>query len=264
MEKSIPNLIILGSGRSGTSMFTGALANSGYYLGENPNYLGSNKSNPKGFFEDLEVNTINEDILKKSLIDIPEKIRRSFFPGYTFYRARWLSRMPLNYFPKSDKEIERRIVKVLSNDPFCLKDPRFSYTLPAWQNFLPENTRYLVVYRHPYLTARSILRECDESPALRKLKMDHDSALKVWRLMYSHILKTYAEEVDKQNWSFVHYDQVYDKDKIDSLESFLKVKVDTGFVEKKFSRSGGSLGKFTGKDKKIYSILNQLSAYKTS
>lgn len=136
MENGIPSLIVLGSGRSGTSMFTGALAKSGYNLGENPNYLGCNKSNPKGFFEDLEVNTINEDILKKSLFDIPEKLRSRFFPAYTFYRARWLSRMPLNYSPRSDKEIDQRIQKVVSQVPFCFKDPRFSYTLPIWQNFL--------------------------------------------------------------------------------------------------------------------------------
>lgn len=129
--------------------------------------------------------------------------------------------------------------------------------------FSPENIRFLVVYRHPSLTARSILRECEENPALRKLQMTHGNARKVWRLMYSHILKTYGEQVDKQNWYFVHYDQVYDQDKIHSLESFLKVKFDTGFAEKKFSRSVESFGNLTRKEEGLYSKLNQLSDYNT-
>lgn len=262
MENSIPNLIILGSGRSGTSMFTGTLANSGYFLGENSEYLGRNKSNPKGFFEDLEVNTINEDILKKSLIDIPEKIRRRFFPTYTFYRARWLSRMPLNYIPKSDIEIDQRIEKVVSRVPFCFKDPRFSYTLPVWQKIIPANTHYLVVFRHPYVTVRSIERECEESPALRKLKMSKKKAIKVWFLMYSHILKSYKSSSSKQNWFFVHYDQIFDENKISSLQSFLKIELDTGFAEKELSRAGQAFEALSGKELSIYEELNQLAHYK--
>lgn len=260
---NMKNVLILGSGRSGTSMVTGALAKNGYFLGENPEYLGKNQSNPKGFFEDREVNTINEDILSKSLINFPERLRRRFFPSYTFYRARWLARLPLSYFPKSDETIDKRIEQVVSKKPFCYKDPRFSYTLPYWKKFLPENTLFLVVYRHPSLTARSIQRECEESPALQKLKMSHNIALKVWRLMYSHILKTYSDDDKKQNWAFVHYDQMYKENKINSLESFLQVKIDTGFAEKKFSRSGESFGEITQKEKEIYSQLNRLSAYKT-
>src|SRR5690349_21816574 len=95
------NLFILGSGRSGTSMLTGSLANSGYMLGENAEYLGKNAANPKGFYEDFEVNTINEDILALYLWNFREKIRRTFFPSYTFYRARWLARI------KEDKVIDK-------------------------------------------------------------------------------------------------------------------------------------------------------------
>lgn len=259
MGNNIPNLIILGSGRSGTSMFTGALANSGYFLGENSEYLGQNKSNPKGFFEDLEVNTINEDILKKSLFDFPERIRRRFFPAYTFYRARWLSRMSLNYIPKSDNEIDQRIKKVVSKVPFCFKDPRFSYTLPVWQKIIPENTCYLVVFRHPHVTAKSIERECEESPALNKLKMSQKKALKVWFLMYSHILKSYRSSSNKQNWFFVHYDQIFDENKLSSLQAFLKVKLDSEFAEKKLSRAGKAVEALSGKERSIYEELNELA-----
>jgi len=42
------NCIILGSGRSGTSMVAGTLAKSGYFMGDN--LYPARESNPKGFF----------------------------------------------------------------------------------------------------------------------------------------------------------------------------------------------------------------------
>ena len=55
------NVIILGSGRSGTSMIAGALTKAGYYIGDNP--YPPRKTNPKGFFETREVNHVNEILL---------------------------------------------------------------------------------------------------------------------------------------------------------------------------------------------------------
>jgi Uncharacterized protein conserved in bacteria len=59
------NCLILGSGRSGTSMVAGTLASAGYFIGDNlyPRLA----SNPKGFFEDPEINAINEDLLARIL-----------------------------------------------------------------------------------------------------------------------------------------------------------------------------------------------------
>lgn len=44
------NIIILGSGRSGTSMMAGTLAKAGYFMGER--LLPRNNANPKGFSND--------------------------------------------------------------------------------------------------------------------------------------------------------------------------------------------------------------------
>ncbi|RME58681.1 sulfotransferase family protein, partial [Candidatus Parcubacteria bacterium] len=57
------NVLILGSGRSGTSMVAGTLAKAGYFMGTQ--FVPPRESNPKGFFEDHEINDINEAILKK-------------------------------------------------------------------------------------------------------------------------------------------------------------------------------------------------------
>ena len=55
------NCLILGSGRSGTSMAAGILARAGYFMGEElwPADIG----NPKGYFEDREVNKINDELI---------------------------------------------------------------------------------------------------------------------------------------------------------------------------------------------------------
>ena len=60
MIKQKNNIIILGSGRSGTSMVAGLFRNCGYYMGDN--YILPRESNPKGFFEDSEINNIQRII----------------------------------------------------------------------------------------------------------------------------------------------------------------------------------------------------------
>lgn len=255
------NLIILGSGRSGTSMFAGIMAMSGYNLGKNADYLKTNRANPKGFFEDLEVNTINEDILRKSLFEIPERFRRKFFPFYTFYRARWLACFPLYYNFRADESIRRRIKKVTELGPFCFKDPRFSYTLPVWEEHLGEQTKYLVVFREPSKTVQSIVRECRDNGALRKLKMNEKRAMKVWLYMYSHILKHY-DSGDKEKWFFVHYDQAFDSEKMDQLKNFTKTALSLDFPEKQISRSVENDMKVGRKLYELYDRLNELATYK--
>ena len=255
------NLIILGSGRSGTSMAAGMFSNSGYFMGEKHEYLKANSANPKGFYEDYEVNTINEDILKKTVPNFPEKIRRCFFSSYTFYRARWLARIPLGKKIESDMDIDARIKKCTTRQPFCYKDPRFSYTLPVWQNFLSQETQYLVVYRHPYQTSESIIRECLESPALRKLKMNSQISLGVWRDMYSHILRHYENSSHKQAWCFMHFNQFFEYNQLKKMEDFTNAKVDMSFADRELSRTSIPEAIRETKLKIIYSRLNTLAKY---
>lgn len=254
------NVLILGSGRSGTSMITGALSEAGYNLGERSNYIRVNKANPKGYFEDYEVNTINEDILKKCYIKIPEKIRRRFFKSQTFYRARWLSVIPM-YIPIiSDKKIDKRIERIVSNVPFCYKDPRFSYSLPIWEKHLPNDTKRIVVFREPNKTAESIVRECNESEALAFLKMNKTIALKVWRSMYKHILRNYNRSENTGNWCFVHYNQFFTESKIIELEEFTGAKINRSFADRLISRTEIS-DSLRNKEEKLYMALCKLAKY---
>lgn len=256
------NILVLGSGRSGTSMVTGALETSGYHIGNMSNYLGTNRANPKGYFEDLEINTINEDILSKSTIELPEKIRKNFFPAFTFYRARWLARIPPVVPIRSNVSIDERIEKVLSKTPFCYKDPRFSYTLPIWQKHLKANTIFLVVYREPLKTADSILRECRENPALKGLKMNLNIALNIWRYMYNHILKNYRQSVNKHHWIFVHYEQLFDPTRVREIEEVLGVKLNLDFPDRNISRANTIERSLSANIENMYTRLNNLSSFK--
>ncbi|TRZ44973.1 hypothetical protein [Robertkochia solimangrovi] len=256
------NVLILGSGRSGTSMLTGILADSGYHLGDRSDYLGINKANPKGFFEDYEVNTINEDLIALNIINIPENIRMRFFRSFTFYRARWLAQIPSFIKFKSNNALDARIKDVVNNKPFCYKDPRFSYTLPVWDKFLNEDTVYLVIYREPWKTAESIVRECNENPAIQeKLKMTYDSALNTWKCMYEFLLKTYNQSNDKSRWMFIHYNQTFERETIQNIEELILVNVNADFAEKHISRTKSSTRTISRKIAHIYKSLNELANY---
>jgi hypothetical protein len=228
------NCIILGSGRSGTSMVAGVLSKSGYYMGEN--LYPARDSNPKGFFEDPEINGINEEILA------PYTSRKPWISGNWFYQRqplnygqKWLVRLPLYINVKANRKIEDRIKKVITQQPYCFKDPRFSYTLPIWQPFL-QNVVYVCVFRHPANTANSILKEINAMPYLQGMKswFTFKHALEVWRDMYTHIVTKHAIQGD---WLFIHYNQLINGDGSDMLEQKLGAIIDRSFPDVKLNRT---------------------------
>jgi hypothetical protein len=225
------NIIILGSGRSGTSMLAGMFAGCGFFMGDR--LWPANESNPTGFFEDEEVNRINEDILSTML---PRR-----WPGPLAMLTRdrlgdmqrWLSEVPVGARVPEDPGIARRISRIVARAPFCLKDPRFSYTLPAWRPWL-RDTRFLVVFRDPATTVSSILKECRVAPYLHDLRMDSGRAFRGWTTMYRHILELHRHAGE---WGWFHYDQLQTPDGMDRLESFCGVRVDRGFARDDLRRS---------------------------
>jgi hypothetical protein len=254
---TLKNIIILGAGRSGTSMTAGLFSKAGYYLGDN--YLGKSDSNPKGFFEDREINQINETILKTAVPTYPEIIRKYLFPSVTFHNARWLARITPGKKLKSDKHIDERITERLSHVPFCYKDPRFSYSLPIWIPFLDNNTVFICVFRDPVKTARSIVKECKSSEALSPLEMNEKIALSVWSLMYTHVLHSYDKDNNKKRWLFIHFDQIISGQSFNTIQKFTGADIDYSFPENRYSRSRSTNEKQSVKLSMIYSKLNELA-----
>lgn len=225
------NVIIMGSGRSGTSMTAGILANSGYFPG---NYV-LNKgriNNPFGNFEDQEVNFINEQLLSQ-VIPGPKMIN-----GILSHRdrptdnQRWVGRVPVGTAIPPIAVYEENIRNLTSQKPFYFKDPRFSYTLPVWRPHL-KDTVYVCVFRNPYKTAQSILKQIVDAPYMNSIQMDFSMALDVWIKMYSHILEVHRHEGE---WLFLHYDQALTEMGLDKLSEFTGASVDRNFPKKDLRR----------------------------
>lgn len=226
------NLIVLGSGRSGTSMAAGLFHKAGYFMGDD--LYPPNEANPKGFFENHEINGINEDILWQVMARRPKGIAGSlFFKRRPDEGQLWLSRVPLGASITCPERVKDKIRKLVARTPFCFKDPRFSYTLPCWQPLL-RDTRFVVVFRNPADTAKSILKECKDASYLHSLSISREETLKLWQLMYSHILNMYRAD---GSWLFLHFDQMLDTQGLDLLEEFAGAEVDRSFPERSLKRS---------------------------
>jgi len=220
------NIIILGSGRSGTSMVAGTVASNGYYRGEKP--IPITPSNPKGLFEDFEINDINEGILSSVESDSPFSVLRNFFSRDLKRGQMWLTKLPIKPIFFVDSNIERKIRSVVGHEPYCFKDPRFSYTLPIWRPFLT-NVAYICVFRDPASTAESITRECRERNYLKNLNIDFGDAIDVWISVYSNILYNLT---DSESWLFIHYEQVLTENGMDTLQKFIDGPINHSFPDK--------------------------------
>lgn len=225
------NCLVMGSGRSGTSLLAGMIIRAGYYGGDS--LWAANSSNPKGFYEDAEVNGINEKLLAPvtdgGILRRLRRTSRSFDSG-----QRWLAQVPLDVdvVPPNAKLV-KRILALTNRQPFCLKDPRFCYTLPSWRPFVGD-AAFLCVFREPSTTVQSILRECEKQEYLASLHLDKADAYNIWTLMYRHVLEEHRLEGE---WLFLHFDQLVDGSGVQRLEGILGSSTDTSFPEASLRRS---------------------------
>ena len=112
------------------------------------------EGNPKGYFEDREVNAINEGLLAQ-LIPGP---RRSLV-GKLMHRpqpqsrwSRWLAELEPDQVIACPTKLAGRIRLQTVRRPFCFKDPRFCYTLRAWGS--SSNTYWCFPTRTPVFRPR--------------------------------------------------------------------------------------------------------------
>ena len=253
----LKNIIVLGSGRSGTSMLMGTLQNLGYSMGRN--LYESSVSNPKGYFESWDINGINEEIIAENIPSRPRWIGDWLFRHRPELGQRWLAQIPLKQTLCCSAELQNKIKRVTANQPFCFKDTRFSYTLPLWRPFLGE-AKFICVFRDPATTVTSILKDCRDSAYLQTLRVTPKDAFKVWALTYQHILKNHRHEGD---WLFIHYDQMLTQEGITRLELFLGHSVQHDFVDHKLKRSK-PIHKVPANAVILYNELCHLSNYSAS
>jgi hypothetical protein len=212
-------------------MVAGCLSNSGYFMGEQLH--AANDANPKGFFEDVEINRINEDLLAQVVAPPPPIIGKWLFNDRPTLWQRWLARVPVGTPIPSPEPITKRMRAQVAHQPYCFKDPRFSYTLPVWRPYL-RDTVFICVFREPGRTARSIVKECNDAPYLQSLRMTVSLAIDAWTLMYRSILELHSQDGE---WLFIHYDQVMEQEGLDRLERFTGATIDRSFPEQTLRRS---------------------------
>lgn len=227
------DLFILGCGRSGTSMVAGLFASAGYFQGVTLHQ--PRPSNPRGFFEDVEVNDINETLLRSLVPERRAEGTIEYLADSPSAGQRWLARIPVDLDIPSAPSERNRIGSVLTSRPFCLKDPRFCYTLHLWRDQAPQS-RMICVFRHPQVVVASILKEISIMPYLADFALSIGEAFEVWRLMYSHVLQRHAPTGD---WLFVEYNDLFQSSALDRLADFSGATLDRAFPVRDLDRSKG-------------------------
>jgi hypothetical protein len=238
-------------------MLGGALGGNDYYMGSQPLTLAAEReTNPKGVFEDREINAINEALLARvtprpARTPLGRRLQRQWAPGEGL---RWVAIVPPERPIKSSPDIDTRIRAEVQHRPFCFKDPRFCYTLPVWERWAPDVVR-ICIFREPTRTANSIVTEWARHR--RSISMNYQRALTVWRSMYGSVLALRTSDVP---WVFVHYDQLLDGSAIPRIEGALDARVDPAFAEPRLKRSRAE-GTSSKDDQKIYRALCELASF---
>ncbi len=140
-------LVVLGMHRSGTSAITRGLQALGVDLGQRlmPPVKGNND---KGFFEDVDLNALNIDLLK-------------------LFGHDWdtLSPTRLQTFNDTNLDAYKRaaidlLQAKMSDRPFAIKDPRIVRLLPFWRSVFSElaaDVSFVIALRNPVSVAASLL-----------------------------------------------------------------------------------------------------------
>jgi hypothetical protein len=229
------NCLILGSGRSGTSMAAGSLRLAGYGMGAG--LKPGTSANPLGYFESDEINDINEDLLRPVVAGLAGR-------EVTAWKLKhpplgkdqhWLACLPPGVEVPAGPDITPRLAAAAAKVPFCYKDPRFSYTLPAWRPFLDDrNTVYVCVFRQPGRTITSTMKDLKDQPYLQKLPFQPPYVWQVWIQMYDRIVRIHRR---RGTWLFLHYDQIAAGSGLRRLSRALGTPVDMAFPTPSLKRS---------------------------
>ena len=186
---SLNIIVVIGMHRCGTSAITRGLRVFGVDLGEKlmPAVLGVNE---KGFWEDIEINQLNIELLE--------------------YLGRdWHSLAPVTKLNLEDKELDKytlRAVEILRNktrssEIFGMKDPRLSRLLPFWQAVfrrLKISVCYIIAVRNPLSVVRSLSG---------RDKFDDGKSYYLW---LEHVLPSILDTSDGKR-VVVDYDQLLDQ-----------------------------------------------------
>lgn len=241
---------IVGCARSGTSMTTGILARAGYSTGNR--LIPADSANPAGYFEDFDVNAINDELLAPYMFPYGghDALRRPLSTG-----EHWMGLLPRDtaVLP-TPRQWVRMAATAGQTAPRALKDPQFCYTLPLWWAMLPDAVN-VCVFREPTRTAHSLLRHVGN----RDVGFGFDEALRLWTASYRYVLRWHELGGD---WVFCHYEQLLDGSALPLLEEVLDVGLDTSLADPMLRRSPSD-GEMPTETADVYNRLCELAGYAT-
>lgn len=133
-------VLVAGSGRSGTSLFTGILQRLGLYVPKPE--VPADDTNPRGFAESQWVVDFHARLLKKARVQVSDA-----------RPVAWAQVAELGL----EEEVQQELRKWLETqfreaDHLIVKDPRLSWFLPLWRRSAEEVAaapRFATVLRHP-------------------------------------------------------------------------------------------------------------------
>ncbi len=226
------NCLIMGSGRSGTSLMAGLLSDIGFYQGAR--FLRPKEDNPKGFFEDRYINDLNERIMGSALSFTHLRWLHRLLPRIPLRTNGWMALLPLDARVEASPSQQAEITALVAQEPYCYKDPRFSYTYPAWKPFLAggegEPALAIAVFRHPAEVCASVLSFFSR----RRASYSPSFVFEVWLGVYQHILRHARQGGD---WLFVEYRDLLSGQAIPPVEQKLGTATNRRMIDPALNRS---------------------------
>ncbi len=203
-------IIVVGMHRSGTSVISRSLSVLNIPLGNN--LMTADDSNPKGYYEDMDIYELNERLLWHigQLWDtsepLPIDVHSSLYEKF------------------GSEAIELIKTKMINTDIFSFKDPRNSIFLPFWKKVIETlniQIKYIFVFRNPLSVIDSLFKR-DE--------FTREKSLRLW-LKYNLLG---LSGIDKDNSIFVDYDAALMNlpNHISRLSKFLDMQVDQADKDK--------------------------------
>lgn len=207
--------VVLGMHRSGTSAITRGLQVLGVALGDRlmPQAPGNNE---KGFWEDVDINRLNIDLLE-------------------YLGDDWDCLVPLSPIELQRPEIDTfrlRAIEILRNrlestSVYGMKDPRISRLLPFWQSVfshLGVDVSYIVACRNPMSVVRSLqardgfalekgyqlwleysIASLRDTKGQRSIVVDYDRLMEAPASQLSRISEGLGLEFDEESTAYAEY-----------------------------------------------------------
>ena len=129
-----------GSGRSGTSLFTGILQRLGYYVP--PPEVPADETNPRGFAESRWVVDFHSRLLKKARVQVADARPEA-----------WAQTAHVGLAEDVQGQLQTWLETQFGTaDDIIIKDPRLSWFLPLWRQCgqdVGATAKFVTVMRHP-------------------------------------------------------------------------------------------------------------------